>query len=160
MTTYVSAAHVIVAHTRNPMRALPASSPAPPAASARAAARAPLTVWLYIACTWLLGWWMAFDGLHQRLFGDYVRIGGQLGPWAGLAQALGVDPQRLGLTFVAVGLGLIGASFGVYLRRRWGYVSALLLAAVCLLYLGFGTPVALLSLIFLLLKPTRAYIAP
>jgi hypothetical protein len=141
------------------MRALPASAPATPAAPAHAAARAPLTVWLYIAFTWLLGWWMTFDGLRQRLFGDYVRIGGQLGPWADLARALGVDPQRLGLTFVAVGLGLIGASFGVYLRRRWGYVSALLLSAVCLLYLGFGTPVALVSLILLLLKPTRAYIA-
>jgi hypothetical protein len=140
------------------MRALPASSPVSPAVPARAAARAPLTVWVYIAFTWLLGWWMALDGLHQRLFGDYLRLGGRLGPWADLALALGVDPQRLGLTFVAVGLGLIGASFGVYLRRRWGYVSALLLSAVCLLYLGFGSPVALVCLILLLLKPTRTYV--
>jgi hypothetical protein len=129
-------------------------------APVRAAARPPLTVWLYVAFSWLLGWWMVFDGLHQRLWGDYFRINGQLGPWADLVRAAGFDPQRLGLTFVALGFGLIGASFGVYLRRRWGYATSLLLSAVSLLYLGFGTPVALVCLILLLLKPTRGYIQP
>jgi hypothetical protein len=122
--------------------------------------RPPITVWLFIAFSWLLGWWMAFDGLHQRMFGDYFRPNGQLGPWASLAQAAGVDPSRLGLTFVAVGLGLIGASFGVYLRRRWGYAAGLLLSAASLLYLGFGTPVALLCIVCLLPRPTRAYLVP
>ena len=107
-----------------------------------------------------MGWWLAIDGLRQRLLGDYFRIDGQLGPWADLASAVGVDPQRLALTFIAVGLGLIGASFGVCLRRRWGYAAALALSAVSLLYLGFGTPVALICLILILLKPTRDYVFP
>lgn len=139
------------------MRVVPAStSPAAP----RAAARAPLTLRLYLVCTWVLGWWLAIDGLRQRLLGDYFRIDGQLGPWAALAAAAGVAPPRLALTFIAVGLGLVGASFGVYLRRRWGYAAAIGLSSVSLLYLGFGTPVALAGLILLLLKPTRDYSVP
>ena len=103
---------------------------------------------------------MALDGLHNRLFGDYIRINGQLGPWVGLAHVVGVDPNHLAFTFVAFGLGLIGASFGLYLRRHWGYGASLLISAVCLLYLGFGTPLALLCLVWLLLRPTRAYLTP
>jgi hypothetical protein len=122
--------------------------------------RPPLTVWLFMVLSWILGWWLGFDGLHQRLFGDYIRIGGQLGPWAGLARAVGVDPFSLSFTFVAFGLGLIGATFGVFLRRRWGFYTSLLFLACMLLYLGFGTPVAAVCLILLLLPPTRAYLNP
>jgi hypothetical protein len=125
-----------------------------------AVSRPPLTVWLFMGCSWVLGWWMTFDGLHNRLFGDYVRLNGQLGPWAGLARAVGVEPNQLAFTFVAFGLGLIGASFGVYLRRPWGYAASVLISAVCLLYVGFGTPLAVLCLLCLLLRPTRAYLVP
>ncbi|MGH2522927.1 MAG: hypothetical protein ACRDH2_10530 [Anaerolineales bacterium] len=120
--------------------------------------RAPLTVWLFFAFSWLLGGWLAFDGLHQRLFGDYVRIDGQLGPWAVLVRAVGVDPLSLGWFFIVLGLALIAASFGLYLRRRWGYYVGLGASALGLLYLGFGTPVALICLALLLLKPTRNYV--
>lgn len=119
--------------------------------------RPPLTIWLYLACTWLLGWWLVYDGLHQRLWGDYVRLDGQLGPWAALAQALGLDPNRLSLYFVALGFGLLGASFGVYWRRRWGFGAAVVISALLLLYLGFGTLAALLSLVLLLLPASRHY---
>ena len=110
--------------------------------------------------SWLLGWWMTLDGLRDRLFGDYTRFNGQLGPWAGLAQAAGLDPNQLSFAFVAFGLSLIGASFGLYLRRRWGYAASLVLSAACLLYLGFGTPLAVLCLLCLLVRPTRAYLVP
>jgi hypothetical protein len=137
------------------MRATRATSARPAETDAR---RMPWTVRLYVVLSWLLGWWMALDGLHQRLWGDYVRLGGQLGPWAGLAQAVGIDPQSLGMTFVALGLAVVGASFGVVLRRRWGYAVALVTSAVCLLYLGFGLPVALACLVLLLLPASRAYV--
>jgi hypothetical protein len=127
-------------------------------ASAAPAARAPWSVWLYVLFSWLLGWWLVLDGLRQRVLGDYARIDGRLGPWADLATAAGIDPQRLGMAFVALGFGLIGASFGVLLRRRWGFGAALFTAAAGLLYLGFGTPAAFLCLVCLLLKPTREYL--
>ena len=62
------------------------------------------------------------------------------------------------MTFVALGLAVVGASFGVVLRRRWGYAVALVTSAVCLLYLGFGLPVALACLVLLLLPASRAYV--
>lgn len=119
----------------------------------------PLTVWLYIFFSWLLGGWLVFDGVHQRLFGDYVRINGQLGPWADVVSAVGLDPQNMSWAFIALGCTLISASFGVYLGRRWGHTTGLIASAVSLLYLGFGTPVALVCLILLLVKPSRDYIA-
>jgi hypothetical protein len=125
-----------------------------------ASARPPLTVWLFMIFSWMLGWWLALDGLRQRLWGDYFRINGQLGPWADLSRAVGIDPFSLSFTFVAFGLGLIGATFGLFLRRRWGYYTSLVLLACALLYLGFGTPVAVLCIILLLLPPTRAYLIP
>jgi len=121
--------------------------------------KTPLTVWLFFGFSWFIGWWMALDGVHQRLFGDYVRINGQLGPWAALVSALGIDPHSLGYFFVFLGSAFIAASFGVYLRRRWGYNVGLAASLVSLFYLGFGTLVAVICLILLWLKPTRAYLA-
>ena len=133
----------------------------PSTARARpAASRPPLTVRLFMVCSWLLGWWMTFDGLHSRLFGDFVRLNGQLGPWTSLARAAGLEPNQLAFTFVAFGLSLIGASFGTFLRRPWGYSASVIICTACLLYLGIGTPLAALCLLWLLLPPTRAYIDP
>ena len=118
----------------------------------------PLTVWLFFFFSWLLGGWLVFDGLHQRLLGDYVLIDGRLGPWADAVSSVGLDPQNMGWAFIALGFTLISAGFGVYLRRRWGHTTGLIASAVSLLYLGFGTPVALVCLVLLLLKPTRNYV--
>ena len=122
--------------------------------------RPPLTVWLFMLLSWALAWWLALDGLHQRLWGDYFRINGQLGPWAGLATALGIDPFSLSFAFVAFGLGLLGATFGLFLRRRWGYYTSLGLIACLLLYVGFATPLAVACIVLLLLPQTRAYLMP
>lgn len=114
---------------------------------------------MFIGLSWLIGWWQVFDGLHQRMFHDYVRLGGQLGPWAALVSAVGVKPQDLGWAFVMLGLSFIAASFGVYLRQRWAHTIGLAASLISLLYLGFGTLVAALCLLMLWLKPTRAHLA-
>lgn len=123
-----------------------------------AAKKPPLTVWLFIFFGWLLGGWLVFDGLHQRLFGDYVRIDGQLGPWADAVSAVGLDPQNFGWAFIALGCSLISASFGIYLRGRWAHQLGLVCSLLSLLYLGLGTPAAALCVILLLLGPTRKYV--
>ncbi len=125
--------------------------------AAQPAARTPLSVWAYLALSWLLGWWLIYDGLRQRLVGDYTRLGGRLGPWADLVAALGIDPQRLGLAFVALGFALVGASFGLYWQRRWAYYTGLVAAVVGLAYLGVGTLVAGVCVVLLLLPATRRY---
>lgn len=119
----------------------------------------PLTVRAYFALSWLIGWWMVYDGLHGRVFGDYVRISGQLGPWAALVSAVGVDPVGLSWFFIVWGSAFLATSFGLYFRQRWAHTVGLVASGLGLLYLGFGLPVALLCLVVLLLKPTRVYIA-
>ncbi len=119
--------------------------------------KTPLTVLIFIGLSWFLGWWQVLDGLHQRLFGDYLRLNGQLGPWAAALSAMGLKPQDVGWGFVMLGLSFIAASFGVYYRQRWAYITGVAASAISLLYLGFGTPVAALCLLMLWLKPTRAH---
>src|SRR5262245_27164163 len=121
--------------------------------------RPPITVLLFMATSWILASWLLVDALHQRLFGDYFRIEGQLGPWADLAQAVGLNPSDLSWTFILLGSALFSASFGLHWRARWGQYLGLGASALLLLYLGFGTPFALVCLILLFLKPTQTYLA-
>jgi hypothetical protein len=101
----------------------------------------------------LLGGWMTFDGVRALTVGDYVTpssgpYAGDLGPWAGVVQALGVAPRAMGMkvAFVALGIAWLVAAF-LYLRRRRRAESALAALAVALLwYLPVGTVLALLVL--------------
>lgn len=122
------------------------------------APKIPFTVRAYFALSWLIGWWLVYDGLHGRMFGDYVRIGGELGPWASLVSALGFDPLGLSWVLIVLGSAFLATSFGLYFGQRWAHTVGLAASGIGLLYLGFGLPVALLCLVMLLLKPTRAYI--
>ena len=137
---------------------VPVATPVTTVPSALVAAKPPASVWIFIAFAWVIGWWLTYDGLRQRLTGDFTRINGELGPWADLARAVGIDPLSLGWFFVVLGLGFVAASFGVYLQHRWGYNVGLAASFLGLSYLGFGTPVALVCLIALLLRSTRDYV--
>lgn len=138
-------------------RAAPSTLPVAGPASA-ADPRPPFSVWAYFCLAWLLGGWLAFDGLRQRLTGDFTRLNGQLGPWANLVRGLGLEPLSLGFFFVVLGLTFVASSFGVYLRQRWGLTVGLAVSVIGLFYLGFGTPLAVLCLAALLAAPTRAYV--
>jgi hypothetical protein len=123
------------------------------------ALKVPITVRAYFVLSWFIGWWLVYDGLHQRVFGDYVRIDGQLGPWADLVSAVGLDPLSLSWFFIVLGSAFLATSFGLYYRQRWAHTIGLAASGMGLLHLGFGLPVAFLCLVMLLLKPTRAYVA-
>lgn len=99
----------------------------------------------------LNGGYMIFDGLHRLITGDFVRIEGQLGPWADLASFVGIDPMGMGIPFVTMGFAWCVGVVGLLMRRRWGRITVLALAVVSLLYLVFGTIVsaAILALLFL-----------
>jgi hypothetical protein len=56
------------------------------------------TAWIVAALVILNGGWMAFDGARALVVGDYVtpktgQYAGQLGPWAKLIQAIGIEPR-------------------------------------------------------------------
>jgi hypothetical protein len=110
-----------------------------------------LTPWLAIltVAAGILGVWMIADGLHVRLFGDYLPLGGAVGPWALLPRRLGLTPDRQAWPLLVVGMTWFGALGGIWLGHRWGFQVALGLGLICLVYLGPGTVLGLLSLVCL-----------
>lgn len=99
----------------------------------------------------VLGAWMALDGLHARLFGDFIRLEGRLGPWVAWPRALGLDPLALAWPLLVVGTGWFGAVCGLWIGLSWARPAAFVLAGLSLLYLGPGTVLALIVLGCLLL---------
>lgn len=94
----------------------------------------------------LVAGWMAFDGAHALVTGDYVTPSsgvhaGRLGPWAGVVRAVGVDPRSTGMQafFLAYGTAWLAATarFAPRLPRGRGPLAAF--AAGALWYLPFGT---------------------
>jgi hypothetical protein len=106
------------------------------------------------------GGWMAFDGAHALITGDFVTpssgpYSGQLGPWATLLEAVGLEPRSLGVKIFFLLFGIVYLSaLGAFLLRFDR--SRLVLAAcavVALLYLPIGT--ASSALVLAVLATTR-----
>src|SRR5207244_12500397 len=49
------------------------------------------------------GGYLVIDAIHRFVVGDFLRIGGQLGPWAVLVGAVGIDPLSMGPVFLVIG---------------------------------------------------------
>ena len=67
--------------------------------------------WIVLALALFQGGWLCFDGSHALLLGDYVtpRSGpgaGQLGPWARLVSAVGLDPRSTTIKCLHLFLGI------------------------------------------------------
>ena len=112
--------------------------------------------WVAAAVGALNGAWMLTDGAVALATGDY--LGPELGPWAALLRALGVDPLAPG---VAAAFLLYGAAYlallAAYARRPDRLRAALAAATVPLLaYLVVGTLVAAATLGLLLAERSRA----
>lgn len=119
--------------------------------------RPPRPVWVFLFASGLLASWLLFDGLHYRLFGDYVRVEGQLGLWATVAGAIGLSLADLSWTFILLGSALWAAAFGMREGSQWAYRLGLSASILLLPYLGFGTPLVLVCLGAVLWPTTRAY---
>jgi len=99
---------------------------------------------------------MAFDGGRALVAGDYVTpssgpYAGQLGPWAGVVEAAGLEP-RSGLVksvFVVYGLALVAAALGFALARAGSRRALLVLLPLGLWYLPFGTAINVVALAML-----------
>lgn len=118
-----------------------------------------------VALVVLIAGWMLFDGLYALATGDFVtpqsgEYAGQLGPWAAIPRAVGIDPRGDGVKvfFVAFGIAYL-AALGVFVAGRRGGRGALAAgAAVALLYPPFGTmaSLAVLALLWRGRGPERA----
>jgi hypothetical protein len=100
---------------------------------------------------------MIVDGAHRLITGDFVRLRGQLGPWAALVQRLGLEPMNLAPLFLALGiLWLVVANLFLFQNSPTSWRALVALAILSLWYLGFGLALDVATLILLLVPATRA----
>lgn len=103
--------------------------------------------------------YMLFDGVHALMTGDYVtpsegEYAGQLGPWAGLVETVGIDPHStlMKTVFAAYGLSALVGVAGFVTNQPWGRSALLIMAVLGLWYLPFGTTINIVVLMLLFLK--------
>jgi GNAT superfamily N-acetyltransferase len=122
-------------------------------------------LWLLTALVVLTGGWMTFDGAYALITGDFVtpssgEYAGQLGPWAAIPRAFGLQPRSLGVkTIIAVfGVAYLVALGLFLLHLRGAWLLLVCLTGVVLLYLPFGTlaGLAVLGILVTLRSHTRA----
>ncbi len=117
----------------------------------------PGPAWLVLVLAWLEAGWLAFDGAHALTTGDYVtpRSGphaGQLGPWAKVVAAVGIDPRGIPMKVfhLALGVAWLAVSVGYALRQPWGGRAMLLAAIAGVWYLPLGTLASGIQIVLLL----------
>lgn|GEM_PF-1499765 len=116
----------------------------------------PFSIRAFYVVSWLLGWLMTFDGLYQRIWNQFWPGAGVVN-WAAMAGALGLTPAEAGWPLLVGGLCLVGASFGLYLRRSWGVIAGGLVCLLALSYFWLGSALAALGLVLLFWPTSRAY---
>jgi hypothetical protein len=104
----------------------------------------------------LHGGWLLFDGTRALVAGDYVTAAsgpraGQLGPWARVVSAVGLDPRSAGVKWLHVMLGALWlTTFALLATRTAAARPCLLAAAVATLwYAPAGIVVGLVSIVWL-----------
>ncbi len=112
---------------------------------------------LFTLCGAILGAMLALDGLHARMWGEFLFSGAGAGLWARL---LGLDAGRLtdlAWPMVVLGSAWWGVVSGLLMRQSWARRLAPWFGLVSLLYLGPGTVLAALALLALLAPPARRW---
>lgn len=121
-------------------------------------------MWLIVGLVLPTAAWMAFDGAHALLTGDFVtprsgEYAGQLGPWASLLRSIGLEPRSTGvkLSFLLFGLTYLAALGAFLVRPRRAWVGLVVCAAGALLFVPVGTFTSLIVLVLLAsLRPRRS----
>jgi hypothetical protein len=85
------------------------------------------------------GGYMTVDSIHRFVFGDLIRIGGQLGPWSGIVSAVGIDPLAMGPVFLVLGVAYLVSGVTLVRGHPWGRPLVTIMAAATSWYLVFGT---------------------
>jgi hypothetical protein len=98
--------------------------------------------------------WMVLDGTRALTIGDYVTVGGELGPWADLVDAVGIDPRSTGMKalFVVYGSAWLLATWLYARGARRGRAAMAAFAAGSLWYLVAGTVASAAQLVLLALE--------
>jgi hypothetical protein len=114
--------------------------------------------WIVAILALLEAGWMTFDGLRAHVTGSYTVASGdhagQLGPWASLVSAIGVDPNSAGMrwTFILYGVAWIAITICFLIGLRWARAAMLVAAIGSLWFLPFGTLLSLVQIVLLVWK--------
>ncbi|HEX2028912.1 MAG TPA: hypothetical protein VHF25_13030 [Nitriliruptorales bacterium] len=119
--------------------------------------------WVVVIAASLEAAFMAVDGARALVVGDYFtpssgEYEGQLGPWADLVGAVGIDPRSSAMKwfFVLFGLFWLAAIAGFCLRRPWSWWAMVAFAVGSLWYLVPGAVISVVVLALLLLPTLRS----
>jgi hypothetical protein len=117
---------------------------------------------IVVALSLIQGAWLAFDGGRAWIVGDYVTPSagpraGQLGPWARVVSALGLDPRGgfVKSLHVVLGVAWLIAAVLLVVRPATGWWAALVCGVATLWYLPIGTVLSIIILALLLTQSLR-----
>lgn len=109
--------------------------------------------WLIIAAATINYGFMTFDGIRALTVGDYIRpktgeYAGQLGPWSGLVEKVGIDPESTGMKMIFVVYGLMGLAFAIAfaMNASWSWTAMLVVSIGSLWYLMPGTVLSVVQI--------------
>lgn len=99
----------------------------------------------------VLGGWFLFDGMNVLRTGKYFGPP-EPGPWARVVSAAGVDPFRMGVPFLILGLFWLTVVAGLVAGARWAVPAGFVAAIATVWYLPVGTVLSVLFFILLFLS--------
>lgn len=118
--------------------------------------------WVVLFLALVEGGWMAFDGAHALVTGDFVtpktgQFAGQYGPWSKVISAVGVDPHSniMKWVFLLFGSAWIVVMVCFALKLKWAWFGMLLFAIGGLWYLPWGLLLGVIQIVLLLLPALR-----
>jgi hypothetical protein len=118
--------------------------------------------WIIVILIILTAGWMFADGLRALVLGDYVtpasgEYAGELGPWADVLRAAGLEPRSTVIKsiFVLYGVGSFIAVTGFATDQPWVRNFLIVMAVLGLWYLPIGTGTNMIALILLFLFRRR-----
>jgi len=116
------------------------------------------TSWTVVVLAFVHGGWFTFDGAYALLTGDYVTpktgpYAGQLGPWAMLVSAVGIEPRSTLMKTIFLAYGSIWLVIIVcfIFKLPWAWWAMLAAAIGAAWYIPFGAILSLaqIGLLFL-----------
>jgi len=115
--------------------------------------------WVIAALAFSEAGWMVFDGLRAVLTGEYTvpRSGphaGQLGPWASVVSAVGIEPHSVGMKwfFVIYGAAWLALTVCFLANLSWAKWMMLLAAVGMLWFAPLGTLLSVLQIVLMLYR--------
>ena len=101
-----------------------------------------------------VGGWMIFDGSHVLIYGKYFGPE-KPGPWSAIVSSIGLNPFKLGVPFIALGLLWLLFLVGILSHRSWAWYGALVTAIASLWFLPIGTLFSVIYIVLLLVFRSR-----